>query len=489
MSISFNNIPVTVRVPGHYIEIVPNQSQLGLFGLPTQILVIGQMRASGTLTPGAPVQVTTAGQAATLAGAGSMLAQMAAAVLAGCQGALPVYIAGVADTAAGVAATGTVTIGGAATGAGTLALYVGGRAVQTLVNAGDSAATIAANMLLALAQTVDLPASATINGAAVTLTANHKGLCGNDIDVRVNYNTGDATPAGITVTVTPLSGGTANPSITPVLDAIGGAWFTDIVMPWTDAVNLGSLESFLATEYGPLVMKDGLAWAAIRGTFGTCAALGQSRNSPHVSILGVPASPSLTWEWAASVAGVAAYYLSIDPARPLQTLPLPVVLAPALADRFTWEERNLLLYEGVSTFDVDGGGSVSIERCITTYQTGAFGAVDTSYLNVETLRTVAYLRYDTQCYLSVMFPRYKLADDGTVFGVGQAIVTPKTIKGALINRFAAWQDAGLVENPTAFVSGLVVQRNGSDPCRVDALIPPDIVAQLRVIAAQISFSQ
>ena len=45
------------------------------------------------------------------------------------------------------------------------------------------------------------------------------------------------------------------------------------------------------------------------------------------------------------------------------------------------------------------------------------------------------------------------------------------------------EDAGLVENADAFKEALVVQRNAQDSDRLDFLLPPDIVNQLRVIGA------
>src|SRR3546814_4847627 len=80
------------------------------------------------------------------------------------------------------------------------------------------------------------------------------------------------------------------------------------------------------------------------------ADLGDGRNSPHLTIMGAKGSPTPPWEWAAALASIAAYHLSIDPARPLQTLALPGVLAPLVNDRFTMSERNLLLFDGISTF-------------------------------------------------------------------------------------------------------------------------------------------
>lgn len=106
------------------------------------------------------------------------------------------------------------------------------------------------------------------------------------------------------------------------------------------------------------------------------------------------------------------------------------------------EERNLLLHDGISTLTVDDGGAVLIERLITTYETNAYGIDDISYLDVNTLKTLAYLRYSVRARISMRFPRHKLASDGTGVGAGQAVVTPKVIRAELIALFRDWETAG-----------------------------------------------
>ncbi|MBF0248040.1 MAG: phage tail sheath subtilisin-like domain-containing protein [Alphaproteobacteria bacterium] len=95
-------------------------------------------------------------------------------------------------------------------------------------------------------------------------------------------------------------------------------------------------------------------------------------------------SPTPTYEWAAAVAGVVSYYGNIDPARPFQTLTLKGVMAPKQEDRFTLQENNLLLFDGISTHLVEAGGVVHVQRLITTYTVNAQGAEDISYLDVNT---------------------------------------------------------------------------------------------------------
>ncbi|XFB08767.1 hypothetical protein AAGT13_20535, partial [Azotobacter salinestris] len=45
----------------------------------------------------------------------------------------------------------------------------------------------------------------------------------------------------------------------------------------------------------------------------------------------------------------------------------------------------------------------------------------------------------------------------------------------------------LVENIDDFKANLVAERNASDPNRLDLLLPPDLVNQLRIIANKIQF--
>lgn len=486
MSISFNQIPVGILVPGVYVEIDNSRANGGLSVFPTKILVLGQMLPAGTATPLEPTRITSADQARALYGAGSMLAQMLAALIKA-NDYSDCWAIALEDKAAGVAASGTITVSGAVSRAGTLSLMLGGRRVEVGIAAGDPVEDIATAIAGTINAAGDIPVTASAAEGVVTLTARHKGEAGNGIDVRHSYYTGEALPAGLNIAVMAMTGGTGNPDIQAALDVIGDEWFTDFVLPYTDAANLKAIEEQLADQFSGLEMADGHAWTAASGTLATLSTLGLARNSPHLSILGTKGSPSVSWEWAATFAGVAAYHLTIDPARPLQTLSLPGLLPPAIADRFTLQERNILLGEGIATFRVDGGGTVVIERAVTTYKTNAFGADDRSYLDVEAMKTLAFLRYDIRILIGLKFPRHKLADDGTAFSRGQAVVTPLAIQAELVARGRQWEEAGLVENIDQFKADLIVKRDLADPNRVNALIPPNLVNQLRVFAGQIQF--
>lgn len=234
-------------------------------------------------------------------------------------------------------------------------------------------------------------------------------------------------------------------------------------------------------------MIEGMAFAASRENHSGLGTLGNSRNSPHVSIMGAYGIPNAPWEVAAAVAGTVAFYSNIDPARQFKTLPLTGILPPASGDRFTMQERNILLYDGISTFVVDAGGVVRLERIITTYKTNPAGADDPSYLDAMTPMLLCFLRWDFRNHILRKYPRHKLANDGTRYGVGQAIITPKIGKAEAVAKFRDWEDMGLVENGEQFKRDLICERNATDPNRLDWLLSPDIINNFMVGAAKIAF--
>jgi len=485
MAISFNDVPSNLRVPFFAIEFDNSRAQQGPALLPYRVLLIGQKTSAGSAT-NSLYRVTSADQVAQLAGRGSMLHRMAMRYFANNRS-TETFIGVLEDSAVGVAASGTITVTGPATAAGAINLYIAGDLVQVPVKAGDTASTIATAIVAAVTAASDLPVTANVAGAVVTLTARNKGEYGNGIDVRVNYH-GESLPAGVGTSIVALANGAMNPVLTGLIAAMGDTWFHVIANPYTDTASLTAIENELASRFGPLRMIDGLAIASAPGTVATLGALGDSRNSPHSCIVAQPGKNPVTApaEFAAAVAGVVAYYAAIDPARPLQTLPVAGVLPPAESGRFTLQERNLLLRDGIGTTRAVAG-QVQIERIITTYKTNAAGAADTSYLDATTLLTLMYLRHDFRARFASRYPRHKLASDGARFGAGQAVLTPKLARAEAIAWFREKEEQGLVENFDQFKRDLVVERNASDPNRLDFLLPPDLINQLIVGAVNFQY--
>ena len=488
MAISFDRIPENIRTPGVYTEIDPSQAVTGVGLLNMRYLLIGQPTDDGIAAPGVKVRVTSVAQARTLFGRGSMLALMAEAAIASNNWS-ELYCLPIEDSDEANAAGGNVSFGGTPTEAGTVSLYVGGKRVRVQVTTTSTPASLATALAAAINAAEDLPVTAAVDGVVtsqVNITAKNAGEAGNDIDLRFGYF-GEKLPAGLTASASALSGGSGNPDIAPALAALGDDWFQVIGMPYTDAANLVVLESELDDRFGPLREVEAQAFAAARGTVGDLGTLGDSRNSPHLTIVAAGDEPMPPFCKAAETAAIATYYASIDPARPLQTLAYRYCLPPAKDDELTQQERNLLLYDGIATTYVDAGGIMRVERLVTTYKTNAAGADDEAYLDVETLFTLMTLRHDWRDYIRRKYPRHKLANDGTRFGDGQAVVTPNVIKGEAIARFRDWEELGLVEDIDQFKADLIVERHPTDPNRLNVLAPPNIINGLRVVATKIQF--
>lgn len=499
MPVSFERIPSNIRVPLFYAEV--SNREASYLQILQPALLIGPMLAAGAATPLEPVLVRDAGDAFGLFGAGSILADMVAAYRRndtyGTIWAIPH-----ADATAAVAAKIVLMIEGPATGPGTIGFYIGGDRYAITVASGDTGLMIAQRLAaaitadpFALVTAVGIQDPDSLTAGRVTLTTKNRGAVTNDIQAVVNYRGqagGEMMPAGVEVEFgdsTLSTPGTGLVDLAPITAAMGDDEYDFISMPYTDSAALDALAEELDDVTGRWSWNRqiyGHAFCARSGTFSQLQAFGVARNDPHVSVLGFAPSPTVSWRRAAALCAQAATSLRIDPARPLQTLPLVGALAPRRGDRLGQSQRNTLLYSGVAT-EMESGGAVAIERCVTTYQRNVWNQPDPSYLDVQTLATLAYIIRFLRQRIMQKFPRHKLANDGTPFGLGQAIVTPRIIRAELIAAYSELIEQGICENMDAFKQFLIVERDANDPNRVNVLLPPDLVNQLRIFAMLVEF--
>lgn len=488
-AISFSNIPTGVRVPLFYAEM--DNSQAGYFTQNKRALLVGQMLSTGTAAVNTPMLVSTTDQAKALFGVGSMLARMHAKYRA--QDSFgEVWCIAVADAGAGVQATGTITVAGPASAAGTISLYIAGQRVLVPVAAADASTVIATAINAAINAATDLPVTSTVLASTVTLTCRWKGATGNDITVQDSFRGqagGEVLPAGVALTYSGsgfLASGATNPTLTgTVITAMGDEEYDYVIHPYTDSTSLDAFQTEMNDTVGRWSWSRqvyGHCYTALRGTLSALTTAGALRNDPHHTIAGIDADcPNPSWEYAAAYGGANALGLNADTARPTQTLPLTDILAPRAGKRFLLTERQSLLNYGIATSFVSGG-MLRVERAITTYQKNAFNQADPSYLDSETLHTLTEVTRRLRSRITQKYPRHKLANDGTRFGAGQAIVTPSVIRGELLAEYADMEQLGLVENAELFAKYLIVERDGTNPSRLNVLLPPDLVNQLRIFA-------
>ena len=484
MPVNFNEIPQNLRRPLFWIELDPSRagnlvldrSQLMIgTGLTTQYQNSFQLIGSGD-------------QAGALWDPGSQLAAMVRAAK-GANNFDEMFAVNVPEPVAGNQAVGTIVAASAPSAAGTLHLYVAGTHLQAAIAASDGVNDVATKIADAINAVVELPVTASATTDTVTITCRWKGITGNEIDIRVNYrglNGGEELPTGLGLTITPMAGGTGNVDLTAAITSMADNPFENCATAFNADAPMDQLRDEFAFgdvgRWGWQRQLYGHVYAAKDGTAAELATYGNGRNEGSAGVWGLAGSPTPQWERAAIWAAVHHRSLLNDPARPLHTLVLPGVLAPEVKDQFSNSVQNSLLYDGVSVSESQRDGTVRILKSITCYQQNAFGSPDDALLKTNTMATSSYVHRSLRQRIESTFPRHKLANDGTRFGPGQAIVAPNIARAEMVAHYAELEFLGLVENAKEFKRNLIVERDTLNPNRLNTLYPPDYINQLDVFA-------
>lgn len=485
MSVSFNTIPQNLRQPLFYAEM--DNSQAGYFSQLKRSLLIGHKLAAGSAVIGQPYLVASTAQAVALFGAGSMLARMHD-FFRRSDAFGEVWVLPVAAPTGGAAATGTINVTGPASESGTISLYVAGQLVRVGVVAGDTANAVASAIAAAITAQTALPVTASASAAAVTLTARWVGLTGNDITISHSYQGqagGEALPAGVGLNIVAMAGGAGTPDLAPIIAAMGDEEYDYIIHPFADSTSLNALRDELndgsSGRWGPQRQIYGHAYTALRGALGALVSFGQTRNDPHATVVGVePGVPNPVWEVAAAYGARNAAFLNADVTRPTQTGELTGILPARVGARFIWSERESLLNYGIATTYV-AGGVLRVQRAITTYRLNSQNVADTSYLDSEDLHKSAEFLRRMRYLITSKYARHAVANNGTRFGPGRAIVTPAVVEGELDAEYLRMEQDGLVENFEAWKRARFVERDSLNPNRLNVLLTPDYVNALRVV--------
>lgn len=484
-TITFSQIATNEKIPGYYGEISTINANQGVFDYPSRLLVVGQKVASGTAAALSKHIIADPKQAKELFGRGSALALMCAAVLE-IQDTIEVHAIAQDDDGASATAAGSILVTHVATTSGTLYLYIAGERIKVGVTSTMTTAQIATAIIAAINAALDLPVTAAVDGvtpAKVNITAKNKGLIGNEIKIATNYYTGETYPAALTLTITQLTGGTANPDLGDVIDVIEGDWYTDIIVPYTDTANLAILETELDARYSATGKMDAHAIISTRGTFSEGYTFCDGRNSALVSNMPIPADTlEPAWIWAAKLGGWVAFWSHQHPARPYKGLILKGIKPPPT--RFTNAERRILLSNGGSTWTINANGEVVLERIVTMYQENAGGIDDEVWMDITTPKTFSRIRYDDNAYLTTLYFGAEgkiLTENDEAAAKSDVLVTPKTIDASSKARAQLWIENGWVSEVIQIRSEI----DANDPTRVNRLMSLDITNPLMILATKL----
>ncbi|MBM9400380.1 phage tail protein [Gluconacetobacter azotocaptans] len=484
-SVTFNEIPSGLNIPGSVAEIQTIRTPGTLTGMPVRNLVVGQM-GSGSGVALVRYPILSAAQAAALFGVGSALALAVAAHLAA-RPFIQLDAMAVAPAAGATVASTTVTCAGAATQSGSVAIEVAGVRIPLVITPtmmpADMATALAAAFTPAVQAATGCTAAAV--AAVVTITASEVGAHTNDIDVRVSLLASDQVP-GVTLTVPDggMAGGAGSPDLTPAFNAVSNIWYTDVATCLNDQPNLAVIAIEGARRYNAMVKRDAQFYFGFRGTYGQALALSANLNSPY--LCGLPASAPRWSPWvaAAVLCAVSADSTSADPARQLRTLLLTGLdgLGPDDGDLYEDPQRNVLLGQGWSTFLVQQGGAVEIERVVTTLQVDPVSNVAlTTPQDIRIPKVGSRVRYEWNSYANAVWARAKLADDGSPLANSAGVVTPKVLLNSWVAQCKLYEAQGWIENVATLGPQAVFIRNTSDRNRVDSQLPIQVIGALNVL--------
>lgn len=491
----FNEIPVNNLVPIFATEFGGSMSAKS-GAMPWKNLIIGQPLLSKMSENGSLTLITSDEQADALFGEGSQLALMIKAFRKNTKSS-ELWAMPIADDSTSAAATGTLTFTVAGSGnpatlaaSGTIRLMISGQSCPVNVAAGDSATGVATKVAAAITTKTNLPVTATASSGVVTLTAKNKGSFGNGLDVRWNHNQGETLPDGLSIALVAMASGGADPQYEDanVKGICAGNWFNMIVIGSAETDNITYIKEMLDERWTAIVQQTGVMCFSLNGgAEADFTTKGNALNSQEIVLAALPKSPTSGAEKASALFGCVAPKALNDPAAPLHNYAVAGVVAPKRDDREDFYGNNRLLAAGCALMVAAEDGSVFTSRIVTTYKRNAQGVQDKSYMQLETVLTLSFLRWDWNNYLALKYPHAKLAPDGSKFGKGQQVMTPSLGKAELIGRYKYWEERGLVYDSEGFAANVVVELDPNDEYAMNFLIPAHLIKQFFVSKSKIVF--
>lgn len=382
------NIPETM-IPGSYTGYNYYAGPNGLPANIQKVLLIGDVStAKASDTPvNKPTEIGTETEAYDFAGAGSVLMQMYKAAKKAWKYAQITMLRHGAVT--GSAATWESTLSGTATAAGIVSVVINGQKISVGVAKTDTAAAVATALADEVNNTPDAPVTAEAATAKVTLTAKCKGAYVSAAAGGLNVSvTSEAT--GITAGAVSATAGVGTVDLTTALAAAFPERFHIIVSPVNDETNLGYLKTHLEAAAAPLEQRGQRAICAMVSASATAAkteALKHNYERLHIAAVKTKIDATV-WEIAAGLGAI--FASNSKPNVPMNGVAIPGLATPAVEDKWSGEEQDLLLYGGVIPL-VEEDSQLCIVRAVTTKSNNS-GSRFTKLIDTGVIASLDYFR-------------------------------------------------------------------------------------------------
>lgn len=478
-------LSTSVRKPGVYIDENVTGALQGLYPVSDSVVVIAQKLAAGTADATTPVKCFSDADAALYFGSGSVAHLAVKAAFLQNPSISGYTVLGLVDAATAVDATGTITLTAPPSAGGTLRVYVGDELLSYGYSAGDTTATVV-NGLMTDASSKVLPVILTHTANAIKAVARNRGRCGNMIPLSASDANGTSW-----VTITAMANGANDPDVgaygTPgtALAAIVGGKYTVIVncvpnnvADHASMTKIQTMVTFLSgqTEQAPCIqvfsMTDLLdTYANVKALCGTTGNSGRC-TCAYLTYANTDGAASEYFKVAAAYA--ADIVAQSDPSLPYNGDVLVPIAPPSVADRLSRTQQEDLLWNGVTPLEVVSGELVAIVKAISTYTTNGSGSPDPTLLNIETYRTLDYVRAQLRTKYQSNY--------------GKSKITARLLNSIIdttYNTLKLIELLEIVKDVDTYKTAITAVVNPANPSRVDVKVPTAIVSPLDIIAGEL----
>lgn len=274
-SIILVGLSANYPIPGVYFELDFAQGPVAGSGSQRKAIILGNKTTAGSATndsviygPDTQTPCQTEADVINLFGTGSQL-HRAYLQFAGVNSVTSLYFVAV-SASAGAAASTTQTLATTATSNGNCRVWCGAQFVDTAISTGDTATTIATNIVASVNSQTRWPVTASNASGVVTYTAKNLGPEGNWIRMQALITPGTSSIATTTTLTsnTFLSGGTTPDSNANALATIKPGNFYYIISCDSDATNVGAIVAQVNAQAEPTV---GIRQRVFSGSMDTLA--------------------------------------------------------------------------------------------------------------------------------------------------------------------------------------------------------------------------
>ena len=473
----------------------------GLAGLPQVIAIFATFDPAKTeVVNDVPVRVFTEVEAGEKFGFG-FPAHLAARQVLRKSGIVPVFVFPIDEAGGAVAGSdgSVLAIANAgATSSGTISIYIGGQRIPVVIAKDTAAVDIQVAITAAINAAINLPVTALVDGGEedqTNLTSKYKGLIGNDISIAINLTEAekDATPGGVTFTITAFTNGAGTPTITAALNLMGDDWYTYIVNTFgPEATTMAAFATYNEDErWDTLVNKFFRAFYGSVDDLATITAITDALTLDRTnSAITSPGAYSLPLEFAALAVGQMAARNQNNPPQPYTGLLLDG-LVPSIAitgsdggTQWTYTQRNAAVNDGTSTTILEDG-IIKLEDIVMHYHKE--GEEPPAYRWAVDIAKLAEWAYNVNLVFTGDNWRGKILVKDTDIVVNPDARRPKDAVAEIFKLADAASFAAIITDPTFTKENTAADVDTANPNRLNITTLIKLSGATRIISLTTNF--